>query len=86
MSVTTRIESGAGHMVREIEVFGRRLLLEWTGAAWVAYEPGADGKRRPAADVHIPAFVRTEAELERYLADLLHERATPANSAIRWLR
>ncbi|MEJ7809592.1 MAG: hypothetical protein WKG32_04160 [Gemmatimonadaceae bacterium] len=76
----------ADDAVREIEVFGRRLLLEWTGVAWVAYEPGADGKRRLTRDILIPGFVRTEAEVEQYLADLLHERASPGNRAIRWCR
>ncbi len=74
----------AEQIVREIEVYGRRLLLLRTGAVWLAYDPGSDGKRRPARDVRIPEFVQTDVELERYLADLLHERASPDNATIRW--
>ena len=72
-------------MHRVIEVFGRRLLVERTAATWRVFEPGVDGKRRPAPGLVVPAFVVTEAELEQYLADALHERATPANRTIRWL-
>ena len=72
--------------MREVEVFGRRLLVERSEAGWRAYEPGADGKRRAAPDVLIPAFVVTDDELLRYLADLLHERARPERHVVRWVR
>jgi hypothetical protein len=72
-------------MRREIEVFGKRLLVERSAATWSVFEPSVDGKRRPAPGLLVPAFVVTEADLEQYLADVLHERATPTNRSIRWL-
>ena len=83
-SISARGWSVAERTVREIEVYGRRLLLERTGTGWLAYDPGADGKRQPAPDVRIPDFVRTDGEVKQFLGDLLHELATPDNQAIRW--
>jgi hypothetical protein len=71
---------------KEIDVYGRRLILEWTGGTWRAYDQGADGKRQPSRDLLIPDFVRTDDELAQYLADALHERARPDNRTIRWIR
>lgn len=71
-------------MPRALEVFGRRLLVEHHAEGWRVYEPGADGKRRPAPDIRVPAFVQSEADFIAYLADLLHERATPERDAVRW--
>jgi hypothetical protein len=71
-------------MTRELEVFGRRLLAERDAAGWHLFEPGADGKRRPAPGLLVPGFVTTDAELLAYLADLLHEHATPERSEVRW--
>ena len=70
--------------MREVEVFGRRLLVEKTATGWRTYTPGDDGKRRPAVDV--PSFVVTDDELLQYLADLWHESARPDRNVVRWIR
>ena len=72
--------------MRELDVFGKRVLVEYTASGWVAFYPGADGKRRAASDLWIPGFVRSEAELVEYLADLCHEDASPAHNEVRWIR
>ena len=72
--------------VREIVVYGRRLLLERQDGRWTAFDTGDDGKRRAARDIVVPAFVTTEDDLVRYLADVLHERATPTNQVVAWVR
>jgi len=72
--------------VRELEVFGRRLLVERTASGWRASIPGADGKRGLVSETLIPAFVRTDEELFQYLADLWHEDARPDRQMVRWVR
>ena len=73
--------------MREIEVYGRRLLVERTTAGWQTFIPGDDGKRGPSPPgVLIPAFVITDEELLRYLADLWHESARPDRRTVRWIR
>ena len=59
----------------KLDVFGRMVLVERSANAWEVYYLGGDGKRRRADDIFIPSSV-DEAELERYVADLCHERAT----------
>jgi len=59
----------------KFNVYGREVLIERTRDHWSAYYIGADGKRRSAKDIVIPASV-AEADLEQYLADLCHEWAT----------
>ncbi len=54
-------------------------------AADVVMYAGSEGKHRIAHDIVIPPDA-PEAELERYLADLCHEWALPARSAVRRLR
>ena len=72
--------------MREVDVFGRRLLVERTSSGWQTYIPGDDGKRRPAPGVMIPTFIVTDEELLQYLADLWHESARPGHQAVRWIR
>ena len=62
-------------------VFGRIYSIERTGARWVAFLHGADGKRGPAGFV-VPDFI-PEDELAQYLYDLFHESATPSNGDVR---
>jgi hypothetical protein len=66
-------------MARELHfsVFGKQIAIAGEEGAWSAYLLGEDGKRRPAEFVD-PGFLR-EAELCQYLADVLHESATPSN-------
>ena len=42
--------------MREVDVFGRRLLVERTATGWRASVPGADGKRGPVSETLIPAL------------------------------
>jgi hypothetical protein len=72
--------------MREVEVFGRRLLVERTAAGWLSCAPGADGKRGPMSSNLIPAFIVTDDELLQYLADLWHEDARPDRNTVRWIR
>jgi len=71
--------------MREIQVFGRRLLAERAGGRWAIFYPGADGKRQVAHDVVVPEFVVTDDDLVEYLADLCHEAATATNQQVRWI-
>ena len=66
----------------EFGVFGRRILVERTGSGWIAMYAGSEGKHRVAHDIVIPTDT-PEAGLERYLADLCHEWASPERSAVR---
>src|SRR5262245_33427491 len=56
-------------------VFGRALAVRRDGDSWRVYSVGTDGKLG-AAGLVIPDFI-AENELERYLADILHENAPP---------
>ena len=71
--------------MRAVDVFGIRLLVERTASGWQAWLPGDDGKRRPAYELPIPAFIDGDEELLRYLADLCHEGATPERPDVRWI-
>lgn len=62
----------------EIEVFRRE-------SGWDVFYPGADGKRRIAKDIVIPAWI-DEEELAGYLNDLFHEHATPEHPTVRVLK
>ena len=54
------------------EVFGRQVLVTKAGGRWSVDYLGAEGKRRPATDIVVPADI-TPSELQQYLADLCHE-------------
>jgi hypothetical protein len=60
------------------EVYGRRIAVQSTESGRKCFLLGADGKRRPAPDIVVPDFVPDD-EVLQYLADLLHECATPGN-------
>jgi len=61
-------------------VFGRFIAVRRTPHGWQAFDLGAEGKRRPSEFV-IPSFIE-EADLGQYLADILHELATPQKSGV----
>ena len=63
------------------DVYGRRLTVESKGDGWRVWQQGADGKRRPAVDLPIPALLDAE-EIESYLADLCHEWASKRHPAV----
>jgi len=72
--------------MREVEIFGRRLLVERSATGWRSCVPGDDGKRGPISETLIPSFIKTDDELLQYLADLWHEEARPDRSIIRWVK
>lgn len=65
-------------------MFGRRVIVERQGDAWMSFEVGNDGKRR-AADFVLPPGL-PEDDVEQYLADLFHEAARPGRSNVRQVR
>ena len=62
------------------KVFGKLIAVAPTPAGWTTYLLSQDGKRT-AADIVVPAFIK-EDEVGQYLADLLHELATPTNNEV----
>jgi hypothetical protein len=68
----------------EFDVFGRRIIVERQGDAWMSFEFGDDGKRR-TADFVLPPDL-SEDDVEQYLADLFHEAARPDRSEVRRVR
>lgn len=61
-------------------VFGRLMAVVESERGWVVFHLGPEGKRR-RADIAIPSSIPA-SELGEYLADLLHEAATPRNSDV----
>lgn len=59
----------------KLDVFGKRMLVEWYEGAWRTFLLGADGKRS-IVDIAIPVNV-AEDELVQYFDDVYHEAATP---------
>ncbi len=68
----------------KFDIYGTSVTVEKTDSGWAAFYPGAEGKRRPAEDIIITAFIE-ENELERYLSDLCHEWATENHPKVRRL-
>lgn len=62
----------------KFKIFGSLIAVTGEQGGWQACYFGTDGKRRPA-DFIIPGDL-AEADLCDYLADLLHEDATPRNN------
>ena len=63
----------------KLDVFGKRMLVEWSDGAWRTYLLGAEGKRS-AINVAIPESV-TEGDLVQHFDDLYHEAVTPQRPA-----
>ena len=61
-------------------IFGQLVAVVPTTTGWRAYLLGQDGKRSPM-DIVVPTFIE-EDEVGQYLADLLHELATPTNNKV----
>ncbi len=57
------------------DVFGRQVLVAESENGWAAFYLGAEGKKRPATDIVVPAGI-SESDIEQYLGDLCHEWAT----------
>jgi hypothetical protein len=66
------------------DVFGRRVLVSRNEGRWTAFYGGAEGKRRIASDIVIPAST-AEQDLQQYLADLCHEWATSRHPDVKKL-
>ena len=65
----------------KFDVFGTPVLVSRANDRWTAYYLGAEGKRRPAPDIVVPAD-SPAAEIELYLSDLCHEWATARHPAV----
>jgi hypothetical protein len=63
--------------IHRFSVFGTIIAVERTALGWAPFIVGSEGKRR-RAEFEVPEFIGEE-ELCQYLADLLHERASPAH-------
>jgi hypothetical protein len=68
----------------KLDVFGRLVIATHTDEGWKMFYAGAEGKRRPATDIIVPAEV-SESNLETYLADLCHEWCTVNNPVVKRL-
>jgi hypothetical protein len=68
----------------KFDVVGRLVLVAESGDGWAVFYLGAEGKRRPAKDIVIPADI-SESEIEQYLGDLCHERATERHPKVKRL-
>ena len=66
----------------KFDVFGREVLIVERESGWKAFYPGAEGKRRPANDIVIPADL-PESMLAEYLDDLCHEWASERNNTVK---
>jgi len=80
---------GAGYLVSlgptmaasvTLDVFGKRMLVEWVDGSWRTYLLGSDGKRS-LVNIAIPESI-PEAELVQYFDDIYHEAATPERPAV----
>ena len=68
----------------KFEVFGTPVLVSRTVDHWTAYYLGAEGKKRVASDIVVPAEM-PESEIEQYLGDLCHEWATDRHPSVKRL-
>lgn len=57
----------------QFDVFGQRVIVEYSMDNWKVYYVGDDGKRRPA-DIAIPSHY-TVADIAQYFDDMFHETA-----------
>ena len=56
----------------KLNAYGRPLALERVDDAWRVFYLGAEGKRRPARDIEIPADIGDPDAAIQFIADLLH--------------
>lgn len=65
----------------KFDLFGRTIeVVLRSDSGWNVFDPGADGKKRAANDILIPASA-PEDELQTYLDGLFHEYTTAEHSA-----
>jgi hypothetical protein len=68
----------------KFDVFGRLILVADSGNGWAVFYLGVEGKKRPAADIVVPAEI-PESEIEQYLGDICHEWATEQHPYVKRL-
>lgn len=67
----------------KLNVFGKKFIeVVREGREWQVFYLGNEGKKRKAEGLVIPSTIK-ESEIERYIADLFHEMATPLNSEVK---
>jgi hypothetical protein len=64
----------------KLDVFGKRMLVEWHDGNWRTFLLGADCKRS-VVNISIPDTI-AEADLVQYFDDIYHEAATPQRPAV----
>jgi hypothetical protein len=64
----------------KLDVFGKRMLVEWHQGHWRTFVLGSDGKRS-LVNICVPDTI-AEAELVQYFDDIYHEVATPERPAV----
>lgn len=65
----------------KLNLYGKKIEILPVSTGWAVFHLGDEGKKRPARDIVIPKAL-TEAEIPKYLEDLLHESATPSGTTI----
>lgn len=68
----------------KFDAFGRTVLVAASECGWATCYLGAEGKKRPANDILVPADIE-ESEIAQYLADLCHEWANEHQPSVRRL-
>ena len=69
----------------KLNVFGRIIEVMREEGRWKVFCLGNEGKKREAHNIVIPSSLKEE-DLTKYIADLCHEWATPANPQVKRLR
>ncbi len=65
----------------QLNVFGREVLVQRGDDHWQVYYLGAEGKKRRANDIVVPADISIQ-EIPDYIADLCHEWASPRHNSV----
>jgi hypothetical protein len=68
----------------KFDVLGQQVVVVGSDGGWSAFYVGAEGKRRPATDIVVPADI-AESEIEQYLDDLCQEWATEGHARVKRL-
>jgi hypothetical protein len=68
--------------VLKFDLYGTPVMVSRDGDRWTTYYSGAEGKRRPAPDIVVPADMLA-SDVEQYLGDLCHEWATDRHPTVR---
>jgi hypothetical protein len=68
----------------KFDVFGRAIGVQRRADGWEAHEVSGHDKRRRAEGIFVPSTI-AEDDIERWLADLCHESATPGHPSVRCL-